>query len=84
MYPVQSYEQQTYFQSKPASQLKVFKAVLPVLSVFLLTVVEMSEFMQFRIRIHLYNKIKLFCYSFNFFFRSKITVSLDLYLLQSA
>lgn len=68
---VQSYEQQTYFQSKPASQLKVFKTVLPVLSVFLLTVVEMSELMQFRIRIHLYSKIKLFCYSFNFFFQER-------------
>lgn len=43
------------------------QAVLPVLSVFLLTVVEMSELMQFIIRIHLYSKIKLFCYSFNFF-----------------
>lgn len=34
--------------------------------------------MQFRIRIHLYSKVKLFCYSFNFF-RSKIAVSLNLY-----
>lgn len=34
--------------------------------------------MQFRIRIHLYSKVKLFCYSFNFF-RSKIAVSVDLY-----
>lgn len=42
MHPVQSYDQQTYFQSKPASQLKLLKTVLPVLSVFLLTVLELA------------------------------------------
>lgn len=45
-HPVQFYDQQTYFQSKSATQLKLFKAVLPVLSVFLLTVLELAYAVQ--------------------------------------